>query len=76
MAKERIVHVAQQHIKPGIQKYQGEIDQHLQAIIKRAGLDYTPYTFSDGRILLVLPYNSAALLYPDKETLFEALDLE
>lgn len=76
MPKEKIISVAPRHIKPGIQKYGGTIDQHLQSLITNAGLTYTPYVFKDGRILLVLPYDSPAILYPDKETLYEVLNLE
>lgn len=68
--------VLPEHIKPGIKKYGGEIDTHLASLIKFAGLNYTPYKFKDGRILLVLPNEIAAFLYKDKETLFEALSLE
>jgi hypothetical protein len=73
--KKGIVSIESKHIDPGIKKYNGEIDIHLSELIKSAGLAYTPYLFSDGRILLVLPYATAAFLYPDKETLFEALSL-
>ena len=71
-----VVSVAPEHIEKGITKYGGKVDPSLAAIIKSAGLEYTPYQFIDGRILLVLPDNLAAFLYEDKETLFRVLSLE
>ena len=71
-----IVSVSAIHIEAGIAKYGGVLDTNLADIIKYAGLQYTPYLFNDGRILLVLPKNVSAFLYKDKETLFQALSLE
>lgn len=73
--KRGVVTVASKHIEAGIVKYKGEIDGHLTSLIKSAGLQYTPYLFKDGRILLVLPNNLGAFLYNDKDTMFEALHL-
>ncbi len=70
-----VVSVSPEHIEKGIAKYGGTIEVHLTSIIKAAGLQYTPYQFNDGRILLVLPNNVAAFLYDDKEVLFDALSL-
>lgn len=70
-----VVPVAPGHVEKGITKYGGVIDAHLTSLIKSAGLQYTPYLFNDGRILLVLPNNLGAFLYADKDTLFEALSL-
>jgi hypothetical protein len=72
----KIVTVASKHIEAGIVKYDGKVDSHLATLIKAAGLTYTPYLFKDGRILLVLPENLSAFLYPDREFLFEKLNLE
>ena len=86
-----VISVAPEHIEPGIKKYKGEIDKHLQAVIKAAGFDYIPYAFNDGRILLVLPNKAkpnvvnepsmallplAAFLYDNEVVLSEALHLE
>ncbi len=68
--------MAVKDIEPGIKKYSGELDMHLHAVIKAAGLDYTPYTFSDGRILLVLPNDKGAFLYKTEEIMSELLSLE
>jgi len=73
---KKIITVSGLHIEPGIEKYGGKIDEHLAVLIKNAGLTYTPYIFMDGRVLLVLPKNVSAFLYPDMETLFRNLNLE
>ena len=44
--------IAPHHIEPGIKKYQGVVDHHLQQLINNAKLEYTPYVFNDGRILI------------------------
>lgn len=75
MGKSKIISVEAQFIEPGIKKYNGKIDAHLVSLIKGARLSYTPYVFNDGRVLLVLPNNTAAFLYADKEALLEALSL-
>lgn len=74
--KKGVISVASNHIEAGILKYKGEVHLHLQAVIKSAGFDYTPYAFNDGRILLVLPNNTAAFLYDSEDVLTEALSLE
>lgn len=71
-----VIAVAPNHIGAGISKYKGEIDSNLHSLIKFAGLNYTPYIFNDGRILLVLPENAGAFLYSDKEMLFKIISLE
>lgn len=73
--KKGVVTVSSKHIDAGIAKYNGVIDSHISSLVKSAGLQYNPYLFKDGRILLVLPNNVAAFLYDDKDALFEALDL-
>ena len=70
-----VVTVAQGHIEKGIAKYQGVIDAQLTSLIKSAGLQYTPYRFNDGRILLVMPNNLGGFLYDDRVAMFEALSL-
>ena len=75
MNTKKIVKVDAIHIEAGIKKYEGVVDLHLHNIIQAAGLNYTPYTFKDGRILLVLPNELAAFLYKDEETVFETLSL-
>jgi hypothetical protein len=74
--KKKIITVASNNIEKGISKYGGKVDAHLSSLIKGANLTYTPYVFTDGRILLVLPNNISAFLYPNKEFLFEHLSLE
>ena len=76
MASDKIITVAKHHIERGIEKYKGVVDEHLQGIITRSGYEYTPYLFADGRVLLVLPHNLSALLYPSKKVLFEKLVLD
>ena len=73
--KKEVVSIAQSHIERGIAKYNGILDGQLVSLIKAAGLQYTPYIFSDGRILLVLPNNLGGFLYDDRGTLFESLSL-
>ena len=76
MDDKKIITVAPNHIEAGIAKYGGQIDPHLSTLIKSAGLMYTPYLFTDGRILLVLPGNVSAFLYPDRDFLFATLNWE
>ena len=74
--KDGIITVKSEHIEKGIKKYNGTIDKHLQALIRNAGLSFTPYSFSDGRVLLVLPHNTSAFLYPNEDVLYRTLNLE
>ena len=67
--------IAPHHIQPGIKKDQGVVDKHLQQIIRNAHLEYTPYRFNDGRILLVMPGNLSAFLYANQEELYSKLSL-
>lgn len=71
----KIVVVAAKHIEPGIKKYNGTLDAHLKALFEREGFQYEPYVFEDGRVLVVIPSSSSALLYPDIETLYKSVDL-
>jgi hypothetical protein len=73
--KKEIVSVAVEHIDAGIKKYKGIPDVRLDGLIKSAGLNYTSYVFSDGRILLVMPNKIGAFLYADENILFQTLDL-
>ena len=73
--KADVITIPSKYIEAGISKYGGVVDGHLESLIKSAELQYTPYLFKDGRILLVLPNKVAAFLYKDKETLFETLSL-
>lgn len=75
MADKKIIAVRASQIDRGIQVYGGEIDHHLQAVIKGASLEYTPYVFKDGRILLVLPNRISAFLYSDRDELYKSLSL-
>ena len=70
-----VVKVIPEHINIGIQKYRGVVDLQLSSLIKEAKLNYVPYRFQDGRILLVLPNNIGGFLYQDKEALFRILNL-
>jgi hypothetical protein len=76
MKDKKVVKVAPEHIQAGIDKYGGVIDMHLKNIIEAAGLHYTPYTFKDGRVLLVLPDNLTAFLYIDEQTVYQTLSLD
>ena len=74
--KRGVISISANHIEAGIAKYKGVQDETISKLIKFSGLEYTPYLFNDGRVLLVLPNNIAAFLYDDKEALFDALSLE
>jgi hypothetical protein len=74
MKTEKVVRVAPNHIDAGIKKYSGIIDAHLVSLLKSAGLNYTPYQFADGRILLVLPNNLGGLLYASREVAYNTLE--
>ena len=74
--KKEIVSVAREHIQPGIKKYQGKVDSQLAKLIAIAGFNYTPYLFNDGRVLLVLPHDSAAFIYQSKEHVYKKLNLD
>lgn len=76
MSNKDVIIVQSKHIAPGIEKYQGKIDEHLQAIVKNAGYDYKTYVFNDGRVLLVLPHAISALLYASKDLLYQKLQLD
>lgn len=73
---KHIIQVSAKNIDRGIERYGGVIDNHLQNLIKSAGLEYTPYKFVDGRILLVLPNKIAGILYPDMDSVIENINLE
>lgn len=73
---EDIVRVKNEHIEKGIEKYDGKLDERINSILKNHGYEFTAYRFNDDRILLVLPHNSAALLYKSEEVLFGKMDLE
>ena len=75
-SENKIIAVNSEHIEKGIEKYGGVVDEHLQKLIGQAGLQYTPYRFKDGRVLLVLPGNISAFLYPDVGSLYDHLDLK
>ena len=76
MSKKDVVIVQRKHIALGIEKYQGKVDEHLQALVKNAGYEYKTYVFNDGRVLLVLPHEISALLYASKELLYKKLQLD
>lgn len=70
-----MIKVKADHIAPGIAKYGGEVDKHINALLTAAGYQYTAYRFKDGRILLVLPGYLAAFLYSSEKVLFDKLSL-
>jgi hypothetical protein len=71
--KPQIIHA--RHIDPGIEKYKGTSDVEIDKLCQMAGLNYTSFIFADGRALLVLPNKTGGVLYPDKETLMNSLNL-
>ena len=75
MKNKDVVTIDPIHIEAGIKKYEGKVDAHLESLIQSAGLQYKPYVFKDGRVLLVLPNNVAAILYASEEVLFKTLSL-
>ena len=73
MSDHKILKVKQEHIQPGIEKYKGKLDAELQRHLKNAELDYLPYVFEDGRVMMVLEMMEIAFLYPNKQAVFETL---
>lgn len=69
----KIITVKQEHIQPGIEKYKGKIDTVLQRHLKNAQLEYVPYVFEDGRVMVVYEAMQMAFLYPSKQSIFETL---
>jgi hypothetical protein len=76
MSDKKVVIVQNKHIALGIEKYQGKVDEHLQALVTSAGYEYKTYLFNDGRVLLVLPHEISALLYASKEVLYAKFQLD
>ncbi len=76
MQGQGVIKVKQEHIQRGLEKYQGQPDEHLNGILARAGFQYSVYRFADGRILLVLPHEIAAFLYQNEQHLFQTLELD
>jgi hypothetical protein len=72
---KEVVVIDPMHIEVGIKKYEGTVDAHIESLIQSAGLQYKPYVFKDGRVLLVLPNKVAAILYASEEVLFKTLNL-
>ena len=75
MVQKDLLVIKQEHIQPGIKKYNGVIDADLKELFTLAGLDVTPYQFSDGRILVIYKGQQNGILYASKQILFEKLDL-
>jgi hypothetical protein len=73
MSLHKIIHVKKEHIPLGIEKYKGKIDEELARHLKNAKLDYIPYVFEDGRVLMVLEILETGFLYPSKKVVFETL---
>ncbi len=73
MANHKIINVKAEHIQPGIEKYKGKLDSELARHLKNAQLDYMPYVFEDGRVLMVLEVMNTGFLYPSKQAVFETL---
>ncbi|MEZ5007945.1 MAG: hypothetical protein R2728_12750 [Chitinophagales bacterium] len=73
MSSEPIIHVKSEHIQPGIEKYKGKVDEDLQRHLKNAKLEYIPYVFEDGRVMMVLEMMNTAFLYPSKKAVFNTL---
>lgn len=73
MSEHKIIRVKSDHIQPGIEKYKGKIDAELQRHLINAKLEYIPYLFEDGRVLMVLEIMNTAFLYPSKKVVFETL---
>ncbi len=73
MTDHKIITVKSDHIQPGIEKYKGKIDTELQRHLTNAKLDYIPYLFEDGRVLMVFEVMNTAFLYPSKKVVFETL---
>lgn len=73
MVNDQIIHVKSEHIQAGIQKYKGKIDVELQRHLKNARLEYIPYVFEDGRVMMVLEIMNTAFLYPSKKVVYQTL---
>jgi hypothetical protein len=73
MTSHKIIRVKKEHIPLGIEKYKGKFDEELARHLKNAKLDYIPYLFEDGRVLMVLEILETAFLYPSQKAVFETL---
>lgn len=67
--------VTKEYIARGIEKYNGVLDNHLTSLSRNSGIEYTVYKFKDGRVLLVLPKETSAILYSNTEVFYEHVDL-
>ena len=65
--------ITKEHIAPGISKYGGVIDEHLKFVLQSNDLNFIPYKFNDGRIMLVYESEEFAILYSSLEELYEAI---
>ncbi len=68
--------VQAKHIEKGIEKYQGKPNPVIKKHLDNINWNYTPYLFSDGRVMLVYPDNSFAILYSSTESLYQDMDQE
>ena len=75
MVPKDLLVIKQEHIQPGIKKYNGVIATDLQELFALAGLTVDPYLFNDGRILVIYKGQQNGILYASKEVLFDKLDL-
>ena len=73
-SKRTFVH--QRHIKKGLEKYEGKLDEALHRVLQSSDWNYTPYLFKDGRILLVYENELYGLLYENKAALFQHMEEE
>lgn len=73
MADYKIINVKAEHIQLGIEKYKGKFDESLARHLKNAQLEYIPYVFEDGRVLMVLEIMNTGFLYPSKQAVYETL---
>lgn len=62
------------HIRPGIERYKGVLDEKIQKYIDASPLVYTVYRFEDQRLLLVYGEDLYALLYKSEAALLSELD--
>lgn len=67
--------VKEEHVQPGIEKYEGKRDQHCEKLLSKGKLPAEVYAFKDGRYLVKYSIINRAFLYASKQEFMEAVDL-
>lgn len=75
MAKPKTL-VQAKHIDKGIEAYDGKENPVIQRHLDNINWKYTAYQFKDGRVLLIYPDRSFAILYASEEILYKEMEQE